>query len=99
MELARWSGLKRYIRRVLALAIAGAGLTVVSMVMVSMACSSSFGTPDTRSVAGWVVAGVWLAAWLACSSPLPQRTAGGRRFPLTRRELAQDWRDIRTCYE
>ena len=43
---------------------------------------------------------VWLAVWLGllvCTAA--QRAAGGRRFPLTRRELAQDWRDIKDMLE
>ena len=66
MELAKleWQDQKRYIRRVLVLAMAVAGLTVVSMVMVSMAVLVQFWDTPYRSVAGWVVAGVWLAAWL-----------------------------------
>ncbi len=35
-----------------------------------------------RSVAGWVVAGVWLAAWLACSSRYCAAYSGGRRISL-----------------
>ena len=44
MELAKleWQDQKRYIRRVLVLAMAVAGLTVVSMVMVSMAVLVQF---------------------------------------------------------
>ena len=98
MELAKleWQDQKRYIRRVLVLAMAVAGLTVVCMIMVSMAVLSQFGDTPYRSVAGWVVAGVWLAAWLGLLVALlrsVQRAEDG--FPLTRRELAQDWRDIK----
>ena len=98
MELAKleWQEQKRYIRRVLVLAMAVAGLTVVSMVMVSMAVLVQFWDTPYRSVAGWVVAGFWLAAWLGLLVALlrsVQRAEDG--FPLTRRELAQDWRDIK----
>lgn len=98
MELAKleWQDQKRYIRRVLVLAMAVAGLTVVSMVMVSMAVLIQFWDTPYRSVAAWVVAGVWLAAWLGLLVALlrsVQRAEDG--FPLTRRELAQDWRDIK----
>ena len=98
MELAKleWQDQKRYIRRILVLAMAVAGLTVVSMVMVSMAVLVQFWDTPYRSVAGWVVAGVWLAAWLGLLVALlrsVQRAQDG--FPLTRRELAQDWRDIK----
>ena len=98
MELAKleWQDQKRYIRRVLALAMAVAGLTVVSMVMVSMAVLVQFWDTPYRSVAGWVVAGGWLAAWLGLLVAMlrsVQRAEDG--FPLTRRELAQDWRDIK----
>ena len=97
MELAKleWQDQKRYIRRVLALAMAVAGLTVVSMVMVSMAVLVQFWDTPYRSVAGWVVAGVWLAGLglLVALLRSVQRAEDG--FPLTRRELAQDWRDIK----
>ena len=98
MELAKleWQDQKRYIRRVLVLAMAVAGLTVVCMIMVSMAVLIQFWDTPYRSGAGWVVAGGWLAAWLGLLVALlrsVQRAEDG--FPLTRRELAQDWRDIK----
>lgn len=98
MELAKleWQDQKRYIRRVLVLAMAVAGLTVVSMVMLSMAVLVQFWDTPHRNAAGWAVAFVWLTAWLGLLVALLrslQRAEGG--FPLTRRELAQDWRDIK----
>ena len=96
MELAKleWQDQKRYIRRVLVLAMAVAGLTVVCMIMVSMAVLIPFWDTSYRSVAGWVVPGVWLAAWLillVALLPSVQRAEDG--FPLTRRAVAHGWRD------
>lgn len=98
MELAKleWQDQKRYLRRILVLSMTVAGLTVVSMVMVSMAVLVQFWETPHRSVAGWIVAGVWLVAWGGALLVLLRNVQqAGDGFPLTRRELAQDWRDIK----
>jgi uncharacterized membrane protein YqjE len=98
MALAKleWQDQKRYLRRIVVLAMAVAGLTVVSMVMVSMAVLVQFWDTPYRSVTGWVVAGVWLAGWiLVVFALLRSVQKAGDGFPLTRRELGQDWRDIK----
>lgn len=98
MDLARleWQEQKKRLQQILVLTIAAGGLTVVALVMLSMAVLVHFwDTPQRVSVA-WIVAAVWLAGWGAVLYSLisvAQRARHG--FALTRKELAQDWSDIK----
>lgn len=98
MDLARleWQEQKKRLQQILVLTIAAGGLTVVALVMLSMAVLVHFwDTPQRVSVA-WIVAAVWMAGWGAVLYSLisvAQRARHG--FALTRKELAQDWSDIK----
>lgn len=98
MDLARmeWQEQKKRLEQILVLTIAVAGLTVVALIMVSMALLIHFWDTPQRTTVAWVVAGVWLAGWGATLFSLvsvAQRARHG--FALTRRELAQDWSDLK----
>ena len=98
MELARleWVDLKQRLQRLLVLTILVVGLTVVALIMVSLAVLVHFWDSPQRTLVAWVVAGLWAAGCAAATVSLvsvAQRVGGG--FALTRRELAQDWRDIK----
>jgi uncharacterized membrane protein YqjE len=98
LELARleWEDQKRSLFKLAALCAAVAGLTVVSAVTISLAVIVYFWDTPYRSAAGGWVAGLWLLLWVVGLVALI-RTArsAGQGFPLTRRELAQDWQDIK----
>ena len=71
-------------------------LTVVALIMVSLAVLVHFWDSPQRTLVAWLVAAVWAAGWAAATVSLvsvAQRAGSG--FALTRRELAQDWRDIK----
>ena len=98
LELARleWLDQKQRLQQMLVLLIAVTGLTVVTLVLVSMAILVQFWDTPHRVLVAWVVAGVWLVAWCAAIIKLVSvARSTGSGFALTRRELSQDWRDIK----
>lgn len=98
LELARleWLDQKQRLQQMLVLLIAVTGLTVVTLVLVSMAILVQFWDTPHRVMVAWVVAGVWLVAWCAAIIKLVSvARSTGIGFALTRRELSQDWRDIK----
>ena len=98
LELARleWLDQKQRLQQMLVLLIAVTGLTVVTLVLVSMAILVQFWDTPHRVMVAWVVAGVWLGAWCAAIIKLVSvARSTGSGFALTRRELSQDWRDIK----
>lgn len=98
LELARleWLDQKQRLQQLLVLLIAVTGLTVVTLVLVSMAILVQFWDTPHRVMVAWVVAGVWLVVWCAAIIKLVSvARSTGSGFALTRRELSQDWRDIK----
>ena len=98
LELARleWLDQKQRLQQLLVLSIAVTGLTVVTLVLVSIAILVQFWDTPHRVMVAWVVAGVWLVAWCAAIIKLVSvARSTGSGFALTRRELSQDWRDIK----
>lgn len=98
LELARleWLDQKQRLRQLLALLIAVTGLTMVALVMVSAAVLVQFWDTPHRVLVAWVVAGTWLVVWCAAVARLMAVVRStGNGFALTRRELSQDWRDIK----
>ena len=98
LELTRleWLDQKQRLQQMLVLLIAVTGLTVVTLVLVSMAILVQFWDTPHRVMVAWVVAGVWLVVWCAAIIKLVSvARSTGSGFALTRRELSQDWRDIK----
>lgn len=98
LELARleWLDQKQRLQQLLVLLIAVTGLTVVTLVLVSIAILVQFWDTPHRVMVAWVVAGVWLVVWCAAIIKLVSvARSTGSGFALTRRELSQDWRDIK----
>ena len=97
-ELARleWQDQKRRLRQILLLTITVAALTVVALILLSAALLVQFWDTPHRILVTWLVAGGWLVAWAASLVALVSvlRQAGSA-FALTRKELAQDWREIK----
>lgn len=98
MDLARleWDGLKRRLQQLLVLTIVVGGLTVVALVMLSLAVLVQCWDTPQRVLVAWLVAGGWVIVWAAMLATLvsvAQRAGSG--FALTRSELAHDWRDIK----
>ena len=98
LELARleWLDQKRRLQQLLVLLIAVTGLTIVALVLFSLAVLVQFWDTPHRGLVAWVVAGTWLVAWFAAIFRLISVVrSAGNGFALTRRELSQDWRDIK----
>lgn len=98
MDLARleWDDLKRRLQQLLVLTVVVGGLTVVALVMLSLAVLVQFWDTPQRVLIAWLVAGGWVIVWAAMLATLvsvAQRAGSG--FALTRSELAHDWRDIK----
>lgn len=98
MDLARleWQDQKQRLQQLLVLTVLLGGLTVVALIMLSLAVLVHFWDTPQRTLVAWIVAGVWVAGWagtLLSLVSIAQRARNG--FALTRRELAQDWRDIK----
>ena len=98
MDLARleWADQKQRLQQLLVLTILVGGLTVVALIMLSMAVLVHFWDTEQRVLVGWLVAGAWLLGWggtLLSLVSVAKRAGNG--FALTRQELAQDWRDIK----
>lgn len=98
MDLVRleWQDQKQRLQQMLVLTIVVAGLTVVALIMLSLAVVVHFWDTPQRVLVAWLVAGVWTVGWVATLATLvsvAQRAGSG--FALTRQELAQDWRDIK----
>lgn len=98
MDLARleWQDQKQRLQQLLVLTILVGGLTVVALIMLSMAVLVQFWDTEHRVLVAWLVAGAWLLGWggtLFGLVSVAKRASNG--FALTRKELAQDWRDIK----
>lgn len=98
VDLARleWADLKQRLQQLLVLTIVVGGLTVVALIMLSLAVLVHFWDSPQRVLVAWLVAGLWVLGWagaLAALVSVAQRAGNG--FALTRQELAQDWRDIK----
>ncbi|WCM91063.1 phage holin family protein [Acidovorax sp. NCPPB 2350] len=97
-DLARleWAEEKRRLARIVVLVVAVGGLTVVALVLLSMAVLVHFWDSPHRAMVAWIVAGAWLALWaIALMSLVATARQAGNAFVLTRRELGEDWRQIK----
>ena len=98
LELARleWLDQKQRLQQMLVLLIAVTGLTVVTLVLVSMAILVQFWDTPHRSLVAWILAALWLLVWGGSLAALLSVTRqAGNAFALTRQELQQDWREIK----
>ena len=98
LELAHleWQDQKRRLRQLLVLTIVVAGLTVVALILLSLALMVQFWETPQRVLVAWLVAGGWLVLWGAALWALVSVVRqAGNAFALTRHELLQDWRGIK----
>lgn len=94
LALARleWEAQKKRLQAILVLSILMGGITVVALVTLSIAILVQMWDTPQRVVVAWVMAGVWVLAWLAGLSVLVSTLRKSRDpFALTRAELARDW--------
>lgn len=91
-----WQEQKRRLSYLGIFTLAFAGLTMVSMVMLSFAVIVHFWDTPQRTLVAWLVAGGWLAAWAGVLWTLVSLARqAGQGFALTRHEIVQDWQSIK----
>jgi len=98
VELAKleWKLQRNRLQAILVLAIALGGLTVVAMVLLSLAILIQFWDSPDRTKVAWVIAAVWVAAWGGVLWALLSALRRSRSpFLQTRSELARDWQTIK----
>ncbi|MGN1057592.1 MAG: phage holin family protein [Comamonas sp.] len=98
IALARleWAAQKKRLQTILVLGIVMGGLTIVALVLLSLAILIHFWDSPQRTVVAWVIAGVWLLAWGAVLMVLLSALRkSSQPFALTRAELARDWTHIK----
>ncbi|WP_313296243.1 phage holin family protein [Diaphorobacter sp.] len=98
LELAgmEWGDQKRRLIIMALLAVAGAGLTVITFIMLSFAILVSYwDTPDRATVA-WILFAVWAVLWAGAIIGIVML---GRRatnaFAVSKQVLARDWRNLK----
>jgi uncharacterized membrane protein YqjE len=94
MALARleWSAQKKRLMTIAVLGIVLGALTIVAMVLLSMAVLVHFWETPQRISVAWVIAGIWLLAWGSVLAVLLSALRKSTNpFGLTRAELARDW--------
>lgn len=97
-DLARleWVQHKRSMQTVVVLLIALAGLSVVVMLMLSVAVLVQFWDTEHRVMVAWLLFGGWLAILaIALWQLLAAVRHLARPFILTRNELSQDWQALK----
>ena len=98
LELAQleWHAHRQHLIQALALAVLVTVLAVVALLMLSLAVLVQCWETSYRVSVAWSLAVLWL---VVCAVALYKLIAAAQRvqsgFALTRRELAQDWRDLR----
>ena len=87
-----WDAQKKRLQTIFVLGIVMGGLTIVAMVLLSLAVLIQFWDSPQRTVIAWVIAGVWLLAWASTLLVLlAVLRKSSHPFGLTRAELARDW--------
>lgn len=98
LELAHleWQDQKKRLVQLLVLVVGVAALTVVALVVLSLALMVHFWDSDQRTMVAWIVAGVWVVGWGAALAALISiATTSTEAFAFTRRELVRDWYEIK----
>lgn len=91
-----WEAQKKRLQTILVLAVVMGGVTIVALVLLSVAVLVQLWDSPQRVVAAWVIAGVWLLAWLSVLGVLiTTLRKSSHPFALTRAELARDWAMIK----
>ena len=97
-ELAQleWQEHKSSLKTLLVLAIALGALTVVMLIVASIALMIQFWDTSYRSTVAWCLAGGWMVIWALCLwKALSAVNQLSNPFKLTRNELKTDWKALR----
>lgn len=87
---------KRGLVTAIGVAFALVALTVVMLTVLSAAVVVQFWDTPDRAMVAWIVAVAWVVLWAVGAAVLWSLVSkAGDGFVGTRRELAQDWREIK----
>ncbi|CAM4119459.1 MAG: phage holin family protein [Comamonas sp.] len=98
VDLARleWREHKRSLQTLLILVVALGGLTVVALVILSLALVVQFWDTPHRATVAWCLGGGWTLIWaLALWRLLAVVRQLSKPFALTRNELKTDWQALK----
>ncbi|QIL80271.1 phage holin family protein [Diaphorobacter sp. HDW4A] len=98
LELAgmEWADQKRRLVTLAVLGVIAGGLTVIALIMLSLAILVNFWDTPNRVTVGWLLAGGWLLLWVIVLIALTLiAKRAGNAFALTKRVLAQDWQQVK----
>ncbi|QNP48874.1 phage holin family protein [Diaphorobacter aerolatus] len=98
MELAsmEWGDQKRRLVLLAVLGIVAGGLTVIALIMLSLAILVTYWDEPNRTTVGWLLAGGWVLLWVIVLVSLAMiAKRAGNAFALTKRVLAQDWKYVK----
>ncbi len=98
MELVglEWAAQKRRLICMAVLGIVAGGLTVIALIMLSLAILVQYWDTPDRATVGWILAGVWCVLWIAAlGSMVLIAKRAGNAFALTKRVLAKDWNYVK----
>ena len=91
-----WHEQKRRLRNLGIFTLIFAGLTMVTLVVLSFAVIVHFWDTPERTMVAWLLAGGWLVAWVGVLLTLLSIVRqAGKGFSLTRSELVRDWQSIK----
>lgn len=98
LSLARleWLEHKQRLRQALVLFVAVIAITVVALLMLSLAVLVQFWDTPQRGLVAWLLAGLWFLAWVGTMLALLSKVRqANHAFALTRQELHKDWRAVK----
>lgn len=91
-----WREQKHRLRNLGIFTLIFAGLTIVTLVVLSFAVIVHFWDTPQRNMVAWVVAGVWMVSWVGVLLTLLSIVRqAGKGFALTRHEIVRDWQSIK----
>ena len=98
MELVglEWAAQKRRLICMAVLGIVAGCLTVIALIMLSLAILVQYWDTPDRATVGWILAAVWCVLWIAAlGSMVLIAKRAGNAFALTKRVLAKDWNYVK----
>ncbi len=98
LELAgmEWADQKKRLMMLAVLGIIAGGLTVIALIMLSLAILVTYWDSPNRTEVAWWVAGFWGILWIGVLASLVSiGKRAGNAFALTRNVLSQDWQNVK----
>lgn len=87
---------KRSLAALIGLSLGLVALSVVMLTVLSAAIVVQFWDTPDRAMVAWSVAGAWIAIWLVATVfVVSLARKAGNGFAMTRKELANDWTEIK----